>query len=318
MLRRLVTLSLLLPLGWGRPNAPGVTVNADARVSVAAVSDGFSRCLFYDDFSRAKGKFPDPSKWKYDLGTSYPGGPKHWGTWEIETYTDDPQNLYITHDDTLRIVPVRGPNDTWTSARIETTPEWDTACEPGHRLRVEAKIKLGHNSKQHKLGLWYAFWALGSAFRGHYWSWPSVGEIDILESINGEPQIWQTAHCGSNPGGPCNESDGLGNVTATDVRGVWHTYAWEMNRQASHLGWQHEHMTWFLDGRPTWSLFGRDVGDEDAWEAMSAGSKMILLNVAVGGGFPDGVAGFKTPTNETRGGNGAGMEVDYVAVYSDV
>ena len=57
------------------------------------------------------------------------------------------------------------------------------------------------------------------------------------------------------------------------------------------------------------------MGNASAWEAAAGSAKMLLLNVAVGGAFPDAVAGFRTPTNATVGGLGASMEVDYVAVW---
>ncbi|KAG6036543.1 hypothetical protein E4U41_005612, partial [Claviceps citrina] len=87
----------------------------------------FSKLLFFDDFTSG-GPLPDPSKWKVDLGTRYPnGGPRHWGTGEIQEYTADERNLRITADQTLLITPVRGrPGEgvhgEWTSARIESTP----------------------------------------------------------------------------------------------------------------------------------------------------------------------------------------------------
>ncbi|KIE02152.1 glucan endo-1,3-beta-glucosidase A1-like protein, partial [Metarhizium majus ARSEF 297] len=272
---------------------------------------GFSNCIFYDDFTGDEDSLPDASRWTIDLGTRYDGGPAQWGTGEIETYTGDWQNIRITADGTLKITPVRGHGNSWTSSRIETTADWDFACARGERLRVEARIKLGDNPEGRSLGIWPAFWTLGSEYRGNYQNWPAVGEIDILESVNGLRKIWHVAHCGTNPGGVCNEPNGLGHVTDPFERGVWHTIAWEVDRS----GDGEESMSWYVDEDLQWTLWEDDVRDAGAWHAMAANSKMILLNVAVGGGFPNGVSGITTPTYDTLDGDGASMEVDYVAVY---
>ena len=283
-------------------------------VDNVAGPDGFERRLFYDDFSgRPVGSLPSPSKWHLDLGTSYPGGPENWGTGEVQTYTNSRRNIEITARNTLQITPQRAKNGSWTSARIETTAPWDFACQRGQRLRVEARLKLGDGPMSKQLGIWPAFWALGSDYRGDYWNWPAVGEIDILESVNGESKAWHVVHCGVAPGGPCKEFSGISNATDHVRRGVWHTLSWEVDRRNAYLG---ESMSWFVDGRREWTLKESDVGDDDAWKALAGNKKMVLLNVAVGGSFPDAIAGFKTPTGKTVGGNEASLEVDYVAVYS--
>jgi hypothetical protein len=143
-----------------------------------------------------------------------------------------------------------------------------------------------------------------------------VGEIDILESINGENKAWHVVHCGVAPDGPCKEFSGISNITTGVKRGVWHTFGWEIDRRRGRNGTKGEKMSWFVDNRLQWTLREEELGDDDAWTALAANEKFLLLNVAVGGSFPDAVAGFKTPTNATVGGDGASMEVDYVAVYS--
>jgi hypothetical protein len=54
---------------------------------------------------------------------------------------------------------------------------------------------------------------LGAPFRGNYLNWPSIGEIDIMENINGRPTAFSTLHCGVVVGGPCNETNGIGGTT---------------------------------------------------------------------------------------------------------
>ena len=54
--------------------------------------------------------------------------------------------------------------------------------------------------------------------------------------------------------------------------------------------------------------------DADTWDAATGHSHFILLNVAMGGAFPDAAAGATTPTSATR--SGVSMLVDHVSVYS--
>lgn len=277
---------------------------------------GFSITLFEDDFSHGI----SPLKWTYDLGTSYDGGPPQWGTGEIQTYTNHKSNIDTTPYGTLKITP-RVNNGSWTSARIETTAVWDFSCRRGERVRAEARLKLGTNPPSQSLGIWPAFWSIGSALRGNYQNWPAVGEIDILESINADPRTFTTVHCGIAPGGPCNEFSGLGSSNTALKRGVWQTIAVEIDRR-HHFLWpakkNEESIRWYVNDKLQWTLKQSELNDTDAWAAVVGNPKMLLLNVAVGGSFPDAIAGMKTPTNETLGGDGAALEVDYVGVYAGV
>ena len=85
-------------------------------------------------------------------------------------------------------------------------------------------------------GYWPAFWALGAPFRGNYWNWPGIGELDIMENVQGLNNNWSTMHCGTSPGGPCNETTGIGGQRACDgatCQGGFHTYAVEWDRSGA-------------------------------------------------------------------------------------
>jgi beta-glucanase (GH16 family) len=303
-------LLVLLPFQGG-----GIATLAAPLERRVGLPSGYARILFQDDFAnQPAGSLPASSKWAIDTGTGYPGGPAHWGTGEVQSYTSSSANLGITSRGTLQITPVRASNGQWTSARIETTAANDFSCAAGRRLRMEASLLIS-GSAGSQAGVWPAFWSLGSSFRGNYNNWPSVGEIDILESINGDATVWQTVHCGSGSGGPCHETNGISS-TAGFARGVWHTVAVEIDRTNSGGDWRGEKLTWFVDGSPTTSVTGAVVGDQSAWTSLARSSRYLLLNVAVGGSFPDAVANTKTPTAQTTGGSVAAMEVKYVAVYS--
>ncbi|KAH8904368.1 concanavalin A-like lectin/glucanase [Coniochaeta sp. PMI_546] len=292
--------------------APVETYTAARSISVPA---GFVRVLFQDDFSsQSPNSLPSPSKWTLDVGTSYPNGPSHWGTNEVQSYTRSTNNLAITASGTLQITPVLVSGN-WTSARIETTSANDFACLPGRRLRMEASIRVGAAPANSQMGIWPAFWSLGAAYRGNYGSWPGVGEIDILETLNGAATAWQTVHCGSASGGPCHETDGISGTAALS-RGEWHTVAAEIDRTNDGGDWMGERITWFIDGVATNSVSGEDVGDEEAWSSLARTPRFLLLNIACGGSFPDAIAKTRTPTTQTAGGEGSSMEIKYVAVFS--
>jgi beta-glucanase (GH16 family) len=279
------------------------------------VPSGFTVVAFHDDFSGIEdGGLPSLGTWQFDTGTNYPNGPSHWGTSEVETYTSSQSNVEIRNGN-LVITPQQS-GGRWTSARIETTPAHDFACAPGQKLRMESRIKLGDAPAGSQMGFWPAFWALGAALRGDYGAWPSVGEIDVFESLNGAPKAWHTIHCGTAAkGGPCHESDGIG-ATAPLSRGDWHVLAAEIDRTNPAGDWRKETIAWFVDDRKTFSVSGAIVGDQAAWSSLAHSEHFLLLNVAVGGSFPDSVAKATTPNSRTVGGDGATMEVEYVGVYT--
>ncbi|KAK0655634.1 concanavalin A-like lectin/glucanase domain-containing protein [Cercophora newfieldiana] len=284
--------------------------------AAVTIPSGFSRTLFEDDFSlQTPGSLPSPQKWSLSLGTSYPGGPANWGTNEVQTYTDT--NVVITPARTLRITPQRTDWGSWTSSRIETLPRWDFACPAGGKLRVETSLRFGNAPQESQMGIWPAFWSMGSDFRGNYTQWPAAGEIDIAESINGVSKLYVALHCGWAPGGPCDEYNGL-KMTAPLNRGQFYTFAVEIDRTNAVGGWRGESLTWFVDGRVLFRLDG-GAFEEWVWTAVTRRPKFLILNVAVGGDFADNAENpgrVKTPTAETRGGEGAGLEVRYIAVFS--
>ncbi len=134
--------------------------------AAAAPAPCFRTVVFHEDFSDVgEGGLPSPSRWQIDTGTSYPGGPPRWGTNEVQTYTRAQNNLAVTRGNLL-IRPQRAGN-AWTSARIETTAAHDFACAPGQKIRVEGRIRVGNGAPAAQLGVWPAFWTLGSTYRGH-------------------------------------------------------------------------------------------------------------------------------------------------------
>lgn len=267
--------------------------------------------VWSDDFNGAAGTLPSSSEWIFDTGTSYPGGPANWGTGEIQTYTANPANISRDGNGNLRITPLRDGAGGWTSARIETQRS-NFKPPAGGVLRIEGRIQMPNVTGSAALGYWPAFWALGSPYRGNYWNWPGIGEFDVMENVNGIDSVWGVLHCGVAPGGPCNEFNGLAAnrpCPGSTCQSAFHTYRFEWDRSVTP-----NQFRWSVDGQQFHSV-GQNQVDAATWENMTGhAGYFILLNVAMGGAFPNGVAGFATPTAATVPGRP--MLVDYVAVWT--
>ncbi|MGI5270107.1 glycoside hydrolase family 16 protein [Nonomuraea sp. CA-218870] len=280
-----------------------------AAASVPATPAGWS-LVWADDFNGSSGSLPSSNNWIIDTGHGYPGGPANWGTGEIQNYTSNPANLSLDGTGNLRITPLRASNGEWTSARVETRRS-DFKPADGRILRIEGRIQMPNVTGDAALGYWPAFWALGSPYRGNYWNWPAIGEFDIMENVNGLNSVWAVLHCGVNPGGPCNETQGLGASRAcpgSTCQSSFHTYRFEWDRSVTP-----NQLRWYVDGQQFFSL-SQSQFDATTWNNMTGhAGYFLLLNVAMGGAFPNGVAGFGTPTAATVPGRP--MLVDYVAVW---
>ncbi|WP_208106983.1 glycoside hydrolase family 16 protein [Streptomyces sp. GC420] len=281
-----------------------------ARGAVPPTPTGWN-LAWSDDFNGSAGTLPSSSNWQIDTGHGYPGGPANWGTGEIQNYTDSTGNLSLDGNGNLRITPLRDSAGNWTSGRIETK-RGDFKAPAGGTLRIEGRIQMPNATGNEALGYWPAFWALGSPYRGNYWNWPAIGEFDIMENVNGINSVWGVLHCGVNPGGDCNETQGLGASRAcpgSTCQSGFHTYRFEWDRSVTP-----NQLRWYVDDQLFHSL-AQDRFSATTWANMTEhAGYFILLNVAMGGAFPDGVQGSATPTAATVPGRP--MVVDYVAVWT--
>lgn len=278
-----------------------------AQASVPPTPSGWT-LAFSDDFNGAANTGVNTGNWLYDLGHGYPGGAGNWGTGEIETATNSTNNVFLDGAGHLAIRPVRDGSGNWTSGRIETQ-RTDLAAPAGGKLRVEASIQQPNVSGAAAAGYWPAFWMLGAAARPvGATNWPGIGEIDILEDINGRSSEFATLHCGTNPGGECNETTGIGSGERAcgGCQTGYHTYAMEQDRSVSP-----EQIRWYLDGAQIFSVNANQVS-ATTWNNATHHGFFIILNVAMGGGFPDAFGG--GPTGSTQ--SGVPMMIDYVAAYT--
>ncbi|MEU3653750.1 acyltransferase family protein [Streptomyces sp. NPDC032161] len=264
------------------------------------------RRVMHDDFDGPAGSRPSAENWTYDLGTCYPGCPApQWGTGEVETMTDSTDNVRLDGKGSLEIVPTLR-NGRWYSGRIESRRA-DFAAPPGGALRIEASIALPDVTGRAAAGYWPAFWTLGAKLRDGYTGWPGVGELDIMESVNGRDTVFGTMHCGVLEGGPCEEPVGLTSrpQPCPGCRSAFHTYAVEVDRTAPGA----EEVRWYVDGR-AYHHVAKSRMDTRTWDRAVQQGMFLVLNVAMGGMLPSTDGATVGPRTEP----GHPMRVQHVTV----
>jgi hypothetical protein len=249
--------------------------------------------VFSDDFSGGAGTGID-SQWEYDTGAG-----STFGTGEIETMTNSTSNVYNDGNGHLDITAL-GSGSSWTSGRVQTTSA-NVGAPAGGELEVTASIDQPDNGD----GYWPAFWMLGPG------QWPENGEIDIMEDVNSLSELSGTVHCGTDPGGPCNEPNGIGSglVGCSGCQSGYHTYTMILNRTDT----SDESITFYLDGNEYYTVDESTVGAA-TWEAAFDHNMSIILDLAMGGSYPNGVCDCTTPDSTTT--SGGTMSVAYVAAYT--
>jgi hypothetical protein len=261
--------------------------------------------VWSDDFTGAANTSPSGANWLLRTGTQYPGGAANWGTGSVETASASTANVFLDGAGRLSIRAVRDGAGNWTSGRLETQRA-DFTPQPGQLLRFSAVLR--QPDVANGLGYWPAFRATGAAFRGNFLNWPGIGETDIMTDVNGRGELAQTLHCGSAPGGVCNEYDGRtsGFASCAGCRAGYHEYAQVIDRTRTD-----EEIRFYLDGRQTWVVRESQVGVA-AWQAAVHHGFYLRLDLAIGGSLPNAIAGFSTPTAQTV--SGGVLSVDSVAV----
>jgi hypothetical protein len=249
--------------------------------------------IFDDDFAGAAGSAPSYN-WEYDTGAG-----SSFGTGEIETMTDSSSNVSLDGNGHLDITALDN-GGSWTSGRIQTTTP-NVGAPAGGELEVTASIEQPDNGP----GYWPAFWMLGPG------QWPENGEIDIMEDVNSLSEVSGTVHCGTDPGGPCNEPDGIGSglTACSGCQSGYNTYTMILNRTNTSA----ESVTFYLNGNPYYTVNESQVG-ASTWEAAFDHNMSIILDLAMGGSYPNGQCDCTTPTSATT--SGGTMSVAYVAAYT--
>jgi len=263
ILAGIVTLIAFFPLTGcaSLENAPGARTTATPKNQASPW-----KLVWDDEFNGPAGAPPDQGKWSPDVGGN------GWGNEQLE-YDTDNQNVYQDGQGNLVLEARKsnpeglqcwyGPCD-YTSARITTSGHFSFTYG-----RLEARIKIPYGQ-----GLWSGLWLLGSNVATV--GWPLCGEVDIMENIGMEPaSIHGSVH------GPGNLDDTytLFSNPYTLPHGAFadgfHTFA---------LQWDPGHLSFFVDGM-NYATFDRtSLTDQRNWVFNHPFN--IILDVAVGGGFP--------------------------------
>ncbi|KAK8087680.1 endo-1-3(4)-beta-glucanase [Apiospora hydei] len=260
--------NVLIPLASALLSGP-------ARAWAPPGYSGFNT-VWYDDFDGASGSPPNGGDWNIITGNLGVNN-------ELETCS---RNLQLSGGDTLQIVPWRdsGAANGWTSGRIESK-----------------YLRFGGNDPNAKQGLWPAFWMLGQALRLGT-GWPASGELDIMETVNGQLIGHGTIHCDVYPGGVCNEPTGIGAAVGIPDQG-WHV--WRLEWDLRNGDWNAQTLQWSLDGNVFQTVSGARIGNQAVWNSLAHAPMYFFVEH----GWP----GY--PNAGTQDGYGSMMEVAYVAHY---
>ncbi|MCR5834923.1 MAG: glycoside hydrolase family 16 protein [Lachnospiraceae bacterium] len=201
------------------------------------------------------------------------------GNNELQYYLDRKENINVSNG-TLKITALKKPygGKQYTSGRITTQGKYSFRYG-----KIEARIKLPSLS-----GIWPAFWMLGENIKTV--GWPACGEMDIMEAINENNNVYANLHWQYNG----NNADTSGRAKNVGDRTDWHIYGME---------WDENTAKFMVDGKvyETYNI------TSDAQMEEFRKKQFIILNVAVGGKWP----GYTIDDTKIP----ATMEVDYVRVY---
>ena len=255
-----------------------VALFAVGAVATASAQPAGFNLAWSDEFNEGVGNQPNSSVWGFDTGG---GG---WGNGELETYVTSQANCHIISDSgatdgqALQIEAQTDPSGNWYSARINTEGKKNV----GPYGYVEYRAEMPNAGP----GYWPACWMLGTNNGGPA-DWPSDGEIDIMEEIDGQNINHGSLH------GP-NNYNPTATITGSSYTSAYHTYG---------ALWQPGYITFYVDG----------VAYESQTEAGASGwvfdnnPMFLLINLAIGGSFPG------SPNGSTQ--DNGNLKVDYVRVY---
>jgi beta-glucanase (GH16 family) len=257
-----------------------------AQATPAADRPGW-KLVWSDEFNAPDNSPVDSSKWVLETGG------KGWGNDELESYTARPQNSFQQGGNLV----IKALKETYTGAdgvtRDYTSARLKTEGKFSHKYgRFEARIKIPQGQ-----GLWPAFWMLGDDIgkRG----WPKSGEIDIMENIGKEPALVHGTIHGPGYSGDKGPTAPYALPADQHFADDFHVYAVE---------WEKKAIRFYVDDHLYATRTLADLPKGTKWVFQH--NFFILLNVAVGGGWP-GNPDDSSVFPQT-------MLVDYVRVYNRV
>ena len=216
---------------------------------------------------------------------------------EQQQYTTSGQNIAVNNG-TLKLTARYQPTNgyPYTSGRLESGGKRQFT-----HGAVEARIKMPVGP-----GLWPAFWMLGNDIGSV--GWPSCGELDIMENVGYGDWISAALHGpGYSGANPIDAGRHYPNSSVSN----FHTYRTEYSPTE---------IKWLLDGVLVKTVSKSQVTSRGAW--VYDKPLFIILNLAVGGAYPQGVNGASSPypgvpqsTADLIRNSPQTMEVDWVRAY---
>lgn len=203
---------------------------------------------------------------------------------EVTGHTvNDEQQAYI--DSSATIYTINGKAEGATNGALVLKAVY----KPGHtskeqkkydfvsgRINTRDKVMFTYGSFSARMkmpagaGLWPAFWLLG---KGH---WPDCGEIDIMETV-GDSSWTSNALHGPGYFGDTPLAYRASFPHGTDVT-QWHVYT---------ADWTADSIVFKVDDKITYTVTKAMAEKYGRWAFDNP--KFIILNFAIGGGYPNGV-----------------------------
>lgn len=111
----------------------------------------------------------------------------------------------------------------------------------GKRLFSRGRIEIRAKFEDHQRGAWPAFWTVGDKASGDARGWPWNGEIDIVERLNGDAFVYQTAHSAWTEGKDGGRNPPQGGKAPIRL-GEYNLFALEIASDA---------LVWYVNGQET-------------------------------------------------------------------
>jgi beta-glucanase (GH16 family) len=264
------------------PEATGTIQNLGTYLPID--NTGYTSASDYDGMTLAwsdefSGNTLNTADWTYEIGG---GG---WGNNELEYYTSDIRNSFLTGG--YFVIEARNEvknTYNYTSARVKTQNKRTFTYG---RIDIRAKLPKGQ-------GLWPALWMLGNNISQPGYGWPACGEIDIMELLGQEPRkTYATVHWGV-AGGSHYYIGGNYTVSTGDFSGSFHVFS---------LEWDESKMKFLIDDVAFYTANKTDIGSNYPFDK----PHFFIMNVAVGGNWPGSPNASTTFPQR--------MIVDYVRVF---
>jgi len=246
-----------------------------------------------------------PNSLKYDLlrykhATADSKGafvPKKWPKGHVNNELQQYEPEAVVQDSNSKEITITAQKQDKkvTSGRLETHGVWSTSTSEDTKMRgyIEVRALIPAKTDHSKLqGAWPAIWMLGRDDA----TWPKRGEIDILESVNGIPDLFMTLHStrhhGSGGVHPPNNPF-KADADFTHVPGIF-GFEWNINDHQIDLTWwtTYYDMTqkkWIKKDPTTKVLQQSDSNKNDFYDfydSFKGKGFSLIVNLAEGGDWP--------------------------------